>query len=68
MTWQTTSVRPYLKAKHIPGEFWFLRLRIGAGTMPVEHPGHRPPMVAEASGAQPAPRKRWDVWAGAGIF
>ena len=36
--------------------------------MPVEHPGHRPPMVAEASGAQPAPRKRWDVWAGAGIF
>ena len=34
--------------RHIPGEFWFLRLRKGRGTTPVEHPGHRPAMVTKS--------------------
>ena len=38
-----------VKTAHIPGEFWFFRLRTGAGTMPVEHPGHRPAMVGRCS-------------------
>lgn len=60
--------------RHIPGEFWFFRLRNGRGTTPLEHPGHRPAMVTQVdeSGAGGVKvtggglaRKRWDVWAAA---
>lgn len=58
--------------QHIPGEFWFLRLRMGHGTTPVEHPGHRPAMVTRYHGGGRLWRggfglgsKRWEVWAAA---
>ena len=63
--------------RHIPGEFWFFRLRMGSGTTPVEHPGHRPAMVMKdddegGSGGGGSwgdevrlGRKRWEVWSAA---
>jgi hypothetical protein len=55
-----------IQTEHIPGEFWFFRLRKGPAprTLPLEHPGHRPALVSsllvKSRGETGA--KRWDVW------
>lgn len=60
----STRVAGFARRTLIPGEFWFLRLRRGEGTTPVEHPEHRPPMVPrDWNGGGPAVwEKRWEVW------
>jgi hypothetical protein len=76
---KTTSDAGVLEVVPLPKEFWFLRLRRGEGTTPVENPGHEPAMVADdwgrdakgirafagARGSEIVDAKRWEVWSSA---